>query len=364
MKKRMILLGMAVATLASCTNEEVMEMAENRAIGFTTFVNNNTRTADITNADISAFWVFGNYADDPNTVNVFNNVKVNGTGAGEANSKTWSSEQTAYWQKDKIYQFAAYANGTAKLETGVAFDPAGKTLKFTAYSVGDNDLIAGLATGKSWNGTDTPEKVAFSFKHMLSKITFTFKTKAADTYIMNVTGLKIALASNVSSATGAADPVKTANGSLGTNDATPVSWETTTNTTTGEYTYEEISDYADGTADASGYFSKSTTGQYVIPQANENLYATFTVKMSSQGTDQSGNPITVELGSRTFTVSLKYASGETAEPWKPGMHYNYIAEVNPDHVTDDMKPIEFTVQTVDGWKDPKDITTEPIKVNP
>ena len=59
MKKRMILLGMAVATLASCTNEEVMEMAENRAIGFTTFVNNNTRTADIpmlTSVHFGVFW--------------------------------------------------------------------------------------------------------------------------------------------------------------------------------------------------------------------------------------------------------------------------------------------------------------------
>ena len=268
--------------------------------------------------------------------------------------------------KRQIYQFAAYANGTAKLETGVAFDPAGKTLKFTAYSAGENDLIAGLDTDKSWNGTGDPDKVSFSFKHMLSKITFTFKTKAADTYIMNVTGLKIAQVTASSTVTNPAAPVKTANGSLGTDDATPVSWETTTNTSTGEYTYENIDDYADGTADALGYFSKSTTGQYVIPQANENLYATFTVKMSSQGTDQSGNPTTVELGSRTFTVSLKYASGETAEPWKPGMHYNYIAEVNPDHVTDEMKPIEFTVQTVDGWQDPKDITTEPkkVQVNP
>lgn len=364
MKKKMILLGMAVATLASCTNEEVMEMAENRAIGFTTFVNNNTRTVDITNADINAFWVFGNYTDATNKVDVFNNVKVNGTGAGEANSKTWTSEQTAYWQKDKTYQFAAYANGTAKLETEVAFDPAGKTLNFTGYSAGENDLIAGLATDKSWNGTGTPATVAFSFKHMLSKITFTFKTKAADTYIMKVTGLKIALASNVSSATGAADPIKTASGSISENTTTPVSWKTDANTTGGEYAYEEIPDYADGTADASGYFSKSTTGQYVIPQANENLYATFTVKMSSQGTDQGGNPTEVELRNRTFTVNLKYAPNQTAEPWEPGMHYNYIAVVNPDNVMDEMRPIEFTVTTVEDWKDANGTSTTPEQVIP
>ena len=52
MKKSIFLLGMAVAALASCTNEEVTQVAENRTIGFAgAFVDNATK-ADITKDNI------------------------------------------------------------------------------------------------------------------------------------------------------------------------------------------------------------------------------------------------------------------------------------------------------------------------
>lgn len=359
MSKKIFLLGMAVAALASCTNEEVMEVAENRAIGFSTFVNNNTRaTVDVTNSNIGVFWVFGDYDNGNNTnVDVFNNVKVTGQGTGDSN--IWNSAQTAYWQIDKTYQFAGYADGTNAL-TNVSFDQKTKTLKFTGYTAGDNDLIAGLATDKSWNGTGEPQKVAFTFKHMLSKITFTFKTKAADTYIMNVTDLKIAKPAG-NSITNAAEPIKTASGSISIDNTTPITWDLDQGTTTGEYTYTAIADYAEGPAGADGKFFKTTEGHYVIPQDNENLYAIFTVKMSSVGTDNTGTPTTVDLGNRTFTVSMKYtpSNSSTAEAWEPGKHYNYIAEVNPDDVKDGLRPIEFTVQSVEEWQNANNTTTDP-----
>lgn len=359
MSKKIFLLGMAVAALASCTNEEVMEVAENRAIGFSTFVNNNTRaTEDVTSSNIKAFWVFGDYANDNNTnVDVFNNVKVTGQSTG--NNNTWQSAQTAYWQTGKTYQFAGYADGSNAL-TNVSFDQANKKLNFTDYTAGDNDLIAGLATDKSWNGQGNPDKVPFTFKHMLSKITFTFKTKAADTYIMNVTDLKIAKPTNPEIQSAVA-PVKIANGSITKeNDSEKITWNLQSNTQTGEYTYDAIPDYAYGTADATNYFSKTTEGHYVIPQGNENLYAIFTVKVSSVGT-QSGQATTVELGTRIFTVSMKYtpSNSSTAEAWEPGKHYNYIAEVNPNNVLDDLKPIEFTVTEVNAWVDANTTTTSP-----
>lgn len=361
MSKKIFLLGMAVAALASCTNEEVMEVAENRAIGFSTFVNNNTRvTEDVTSSNIKAFWVFGDYADGTTNVDVFNNVKVTGQSTG-ANA-TWNSAQTAYWQIGKTYQFAGYADGTSALANDkVSFDQATKTLKFTGYTAGDNDLIAGLATDQSWNGSGEPQKVAFTFKHMLSKITFTFKTNAADTYVMNVTELKIAKPTNPEIQDAVA-PVKTASGSITDNTNTPIVWNVNQGTTNGEYAYNAIDDYAEGPADVTtGYFSKTTEGHYVIPQGNKNLYAIFTVKMSSVGTDNTGAPTTVELGTRTFTVNMKYQPAQTAEAWKPGMHYNYIAEVNPDDVKDNLQSIQFTVTEVDAWQNADATTTSPQK---
>ena len=43
MKTNLFLLGMAVAAFSSCTNEEVTDVAQNRAIKFNQFVENNTR---------------------------------------------------------------------------------------------------------------------------------------------------------------------------------------------------------------------------------------------------------------------------------------------------------------------------------
>ncbi len=45
MKKSFFVLGVAVAALASCTNEEVVDMPQSRAIQFGTFVNHSTRSS-------------------------------------------------------------------------------------------------------------------------------------------------------------------------------------------------------------------------------------------------------------------------------------------------------------------------------
>lgn len=340
MKKSIFLLAAAAAAFASCTQNEVMEVAENRTIGFSPFVGNTTR-ADVTTDNISTFWVFGDYSNT-NWVDVFNNVKVSKNG-------DWASEQLAYWQVDKNYNFGAYADGTTNLvtETGVKYDPANNTLTFTSYTAGGNDLIAATATDQSWNGSGDPDKVSFTFDHMLSKIVFTFKTNAADTYKMKVTNLKI---NNTA--------IKTATGTYTTVPA----WNTADNTTTGEYVYGQgpdyvaIEDYADGTMGADGYFSKTTDPQYVIPQSNTSLTASFTVTVY----DNNGT----ELCKRDFSgISLRYTANSlgTDNTWTAGYVYNYIATINPDDVSDTLKPIEFTVSSVDTWEPSTDtdLSTNP-----
>lgn len=72
MKKGLLMLGVAALALASCTNEEVLNVSDSRAIGFDAFVGKTTK-ADITDANISEFYVYGGY--DNNLTNVFDNVK-------------------------------------------------------------------------------------------------------------------------------------------------------------------------------------------------------------------------------------------------------------------------------------------------
>ena len=58
MKKSFFLVGVGLAVLSSCTQNEVVEVADNNAISFDAFVNNSTR-ADITTDNINHFMVFG-----------------------------------------------------------------------------------------------------------------------------------------------------------------------------------------------------------------------------------------------------------------------------------------------------------------
>lgn len=48
------MLGVAALALASCTNEEVLNVSDSRAIGFDAFVGKTTK-ADITDANIREF---------------------------------------------------------------------------------------------------------------------------------------------------------------------------------------------------------------------------------------------------------------------------------------------------------------------
>ena len=350
MKKGLIICGVAALALASCTQNEVLDVNESRAIGFNAFVNNNTRAInEVTKDNIAKFWVFGGYEQATDTwVDFYTNVQVDR--GGTSPDYTWTPKELAYWQVNKKHNFGAYANGITNLTTGVSYSAKDNKLTFTNYnaSTGINDLVAATAKDNTWNGSNpaTPNKVGFTFKHMLSKIIFTFKTQASKDYIMKVTNLKINGAAE--SADGA---IVTATGTL-TNDA--IAWETTGTVTKGEYTFAEIADYADGTQGADGYFSKSSEARFVIPQNNESLTASFTVTVY----DKNGN----ELKNKPFTnIPVKYTAnadngkGTTGE-WTKGFVYNYIAIINPDQVDPTAKPIEFTVTGVDEWTPADDNT--------
>ena len=62
MKRSLFMLGVAVAALSGCSQSEILEVAEGRAIGFSSFVNNNTRAVtEVTEGNLSQYYVFGNY---------------------------------------------------------------------------------------------------------------------------------------------------------------------------------------------------------------------------------------------------------------------------------------------------------------
>lgn len=331
MKKSLFVLGVAVAALASCTQSEVLEVAENRAIGFDAFVGNTTKTlpSSVAKDNFRKFYVYGAAEKETNIwTNFFTNVEVTGTSVGS--SAEWTPAQVGYWTATVNHNFGAYANGTNALtdQSGVSFDAETVTLTFLDYQAGANDLVAATAKEKTWDGTSEPSLVELSFKHMLSKLRITFKTDDSYDYKYSVSGLKIDNA------------VVTASGSY--KDGAVQTWNGAANET---YTFdlEKLSDFAaDGTADGDFY-----SELFVIPQSNTNtLKALFTVTAE----DKSGN----KLGEKNFEAELIYnagsVSGTTANTWTAGYAYNYTATINlPQIVDDETKEIKFNVTAVEDW---------------
>ena len=248
MKKSLFLLGVAAAVFSGCSNQEVMDVAEyaNQPIEFTTFVDKTTRSGDVTSQNFQKFWVFAQNkgTGDQNWADAFTNVQVSKAGDNE-----WLPINTYYWEKNKEFRFAGYANGESQLNKSIVSYDAGSQsggstsglLTFTAYSTdGKNDLVAAMGneSNYTWDGTASGEapKVSMTFRHMLSKLTFTFKTKMANTYTVAVNNLRIESATTKSTGT-----------YHKANEGT-ITWSTDQlSNTTGTYTFDNITDV---TADA------------------------------------------------------------------------------------------------------------------
>lgn len=319
MKKGLLMLGVAALALASCTNEEVLNVSDSRAIGFNTFVNNNTKAVtDITTDQLTKFYVFGDY--DGGASVAFSNTEVSGTKGG-----IYTPANPAYWQADKTYTFGAYSNGNGDKLTA---SYTNGTLTISEYAVEDSkDLIAAIVKDVAAPAANTEQQVALTFKHLLSKVKFTFSTTAVpEAYKMEVSNLKF---------TG-----------FKTNATCTVNDNVTWTGTNGEYSIATLGDYAvPGDDDVPGG-SASTEDILVIPQTNSAIEASFTVTIYDEKTES-------QIATRNFKASLD--CGE----WTEGYVYNYTATINPDDVNDQLKPITFTVTKVEEWQPDQEEEIEP-----
>ena len=328
------MLGVAVAALSSCSQSEILEVAEGRAIGFSSFVNNNTRAAITEIAgtdDLTEYYVYGYHSDN---IPVFENVEVTGDG----------TEYTAYWEQEKTYNFAAYSDGNSKIDSDISFSSTEDKLTISNYTPDNSkDLVAAIAEELTCSDPSTQGKVALTFKHLLSQVKFTFTNTDSRSYTMKISDIQIANA------------IKTAKVEFrGTGStAVPVWSGSPTGSGVPAYEFDDLNDIAvDGTHE---------TECLVIPQSNENLQVTFTATFWDNASSEE-NPIRTGK----FVASLKYTgstSGTTANKWTAGFRYNYTAEVNADDIKDDQNqetlcPIKFNA-TVSGWGDAASTTVIP-----
>lgn len=356
MRKSFLMLGAAIAALTSCTQSEVLEIAQQpeRPIGFEPFVEKQTRAVnDITdgNTDFKEFYVFA--AKGIKNGNAFTEEKVT-DGSSEKHyldhqkvtggRGNWTYEPHVAWIASKTFRFAAYADGigngtgTAKLNN-VEFVPTdavaidGTTtdkwgLNINDYTASDKDLIAAVPEEKVVGAeiSTAPPSVGLTFKHLLAKviIQLRYTQNAAN----NNLELEVVPFSFKAYKKGDCEVRYTG---VENNTVIGATW-TPKGTTEAEYAFFPKVNNKNQTWPSGNIQSEA----YVIPQSNAEI--------------EIGEIIIYTKNSAGETTSTtKYSNVSLNIPdhteWKPGYVYRYIADITPgEHY------IHFTT-SVTSWID-------------
>lgn len=183
--KKIFIAIVAIAAAAACSNVETVSLNQ-EAIGFdNAFINNSVRSVidpSLTTETLKTkgFGVYG-FVTGTETAPIFANEQVSWNGSA------WTHPTVQYWIADAVYNFAAVAPYNAY--TNVTAATTGLSLQFTNNGTTDliyaqPDAITGLESGNT--------AVAFNFKHVLSKVKFSFVNKynATNSYL-RVSNIKI-----------------------------------------------------------------------------------------------------------------------------------------------------------------------------
>lgn len=329
--KKTLLICLAASAMVSCSQDEVMEVAQKEAISFKdAFVENATRAIDgtWTTATLEDFQVYGNTKGDVETtiVPIFNNVEV------KKNETTWSyaDQYTQYWIEGNTYNFAAVKHGTvATLTNGL---PA--TITYDATNQEDLLFDTATATGKASGNA----AVAFELNHLLSKAMFTVKNEMANNdansiYFYRVSNVKITNAYKAGTYYVEASGVNAAGSwvpTTGENSTLEVEFGNVcaTNNTAENAEALEIGMASDG---ASNY------QRVLIPAVyNDNLNITCTIETLIKQVD--GETVTYAV------IDTEEYNKNISHTFTKGCAYNFVIKLgNPG------EPIEFTVTKVNDW---------------
>ena len=172
--KKIFLIGLtAAAMMASCSNDETVEMAQQKAISFSNaFVNNGTRSVmdpSFTKDKLTDFAVYGFTQNGQ----IFNGEKVSKGG------NAWSYDNVQYWVPGNTYTFGAIAPySVAANVSGVAL-PKNATkvemkVAFTNTDAKQVDLLHAAPSQITGVTATYTTPVSMTFNHQLSKVKFSF----------------------------------------------------------------------------------------------------------------------------------------------------------------------------------------------
>lgn len=326
--KKIFLIGLtAAAMMASCSNDETVEMAQQKAISFSNaFVNNGTRSVvdpSFTTENLTDFAVYGFTQNGQ----IFNGVKVSKGGSA---STGWSYANLQYWVPGNTYTFGAIAPHSAANVSDVKL-PAGATkvemkVAFTNTDANQVDLLHAEPAQITGVTASYTEPVSMTFNHQLSKVKFSFQNSVGAGYNVKVSNVKITDAYE--------------KGTL-TVGATENTWSNQTDKALVLNFGNVVADGA--TADEAAVIANAATlesynEKLMIPMVSSATYTvTFTVELFKDN---------VPLGTYNHTVQIKNVE------FKLGYCYDFKATLTHENIVDPenpLKPIEFKVDGITGW---------------
>ena len=324
--KKLFLIGLAATAMLTSCNDETIEMNQTNAISFdNAFVDNSTRAfsdPSLTMGNLSDFSVWS-YMDAP-AGKVLADVKVAKSG------QAWTYSPLAYWVGGHTYTFAAVAPTTSRIWAPV--ENGGELKGFTvAANNGTQDILYSTKVQVETPAqmVSSPGAVAFTFKHMLAKVKFTFTNAYSNpNYTIKVSNIKITNAykageCNLTAWTGSDETLTLDFGNATTETSTQVNTEAAK---------IEINNSA-----------RSNNELLLIPSTAEKSYnISFTAELSIGAT---------VAGTYNLTSTI---SGVALEM---GKSYNFTASLDQTNINPDGAsfPIEFTVTGVDQWVDYQDV---------
>ena len=308
--KKLIVSVLAIASLVACMNEETVRVKDGNPIAFeNTYVQNATRANDpsTTTNNIKEFsvWAYMNAVDGV----VFDDETVSRSG------DDWTYNEIQYWMPGNNYFFAAFAGDRSAIETlPEKMDENGLgEVKFTNVE-GTNDILYAEAVVENAKADQDP--VALTFKHLLSKVKFTFKNGFQnDNNFVVVKNITMNVA-------------ETANIDLSNKD-NEIVWTDLAGTKTLEFGDVEKTKIGDS--------ASSENERLTIPAAADYAYTiNFDVEVYNGSVIGLQKPMEVKL---------------TGLELLPGRAYNLMATINQENLN--LNKIEFTA-TVEEWI-PQDI---------
>lgn len=318
--KKILLAVAAVATFASCSqNEEFENVGQKAEINFVPVVKNTTRAAILDEVVLktAGFQAYAYNVGTDGNGSLEKPIFGNGGVTVTYQTNAWKYTGTYYWPTDAKVKFFAYAPSASTAATYALATPASDTAPTISYTVPAVDKQEDLVIASTAALAYAENGVALTFNHALTQVNFSVKGEDALTY--ELTDVKI---------TGVADK--------GTYNFTKWAAEGSA----GEYVYPIGSSPVSVTNSATKDLMQTDGALMLLPQefaagSTAKIIVNYTVK------DANGDPI--------YTATNKEVKLAGSTAWEMGKKIRYVLTL-----TNDAKSVSFGEPIVTPWSENDD----------